>query len=116
MGFLRTPILRVSNVVKRFPGVTALNGVSLELYQGEVHVLLGENGSGKSTLAKVISGIYLPDSGSIEVAGRRVVFSSPADSIRYGIYYMPQSPSLVESLTVAENVLLALRSYSLLAG
>jgi simple sugar transport system ATP-binding protein len=116
MGFLRTPILRVSNVVKRFPGVTALNGVSLELYQGEVHVLLGENGSGKSTLAKVISGIYLPDSGSIEVAGRRVVFSSPADAIRYGIYYMPQSPSLVESLTVAENVLLALRYYSLLAG
>ncbi|MCC6047517.1 MAG: ATP-binding cassette domain-containing protein [Desulfurococcaceae archaeon] len=116
MSFLHTPILRVFNIVKRFPGVTALNGVSLELYQGEVHVLLGENGSGKSTLAKVISGIYLPDSGSIEVAGRQVVFSSPADAIRYGIYYIPQTPSLVESLTVTENVLLALRSYSLLAG
>jgi len=107
-------VLRVSNIVKKFPGVTALGGVSLELYSGEIHSLLGENGSGKSTLAKVIAGIYSPDSGAIEVQGKPVRFTSPADAIRYGIFYIPQAPSLIENLTVTENILLVLKSCGLL--
>lgn len=105
------PILRAAGVTKRFPGVLALDNVSLELYPGEIRSLLGENGSGKSTLAKVLAGIYVPDKGSIEVSGRPLRPASPADAVSCGIFYVPQSPSLIERLTVAENILIALRSY-----
>ncbi len=115
MSFLgNQTVLRISNIVKKFPGVVALDGVSLELYSGEIRSLLGENGSGKSTLAKVIAGIYSPDSGSIEIEGRSVRFTSPADAIRYGIFYIPQNPSLIENLTVTENILLVSKSLGLL--
>lgn len=117
MSFLANQtVLRISNIVKKFPGVTALNGVSLELYSGEIHSLLGENGSGKSTLAKVIAGIYSADSGDIEIEGRSVRFTSPADAIRYGIFYIPQNPGLIENLTVAENLFLVSKSYGLLTN
>ncbi|MEM2207499.1 MAG: ATP-binding cassette domain-containing protein [Sulfolobales archaeon] len=109
------PALRVAGVTKRFPGVLALDDVSLDLYSGEIHSLLGENGSGKSTLAKVIAGIYVPDEGSIEILGKRLRPVSPADTISHGIFYVPQSPNLIDKLTVTENVLLTLRSYGIMS-
>ncbi|MEM1681235.1 MAG: ATP-binding cassette domain-containing protein [Sulfolobales archaeon] len=109
------PALRVTGVTKRFPGVLALDRVSLDLYSGEIHSLLGENGSGKSTLAKVIAGIYVPDEGSIEVLGKPLKPVSPADAINHGIFYLPQSPNLIDKLTVTENVLLTLRSYGVMS-
>lgn len=110
------PVLRVVGVTKRFPGVLALDDVSLELYPGEIHSLLGENGSGKSTLAKVVAGIYVPDRGRIEVLGRSFRFLDPVKAVSYGIVYIPQSPSLIERLTVAENVLIALRTCGILSS
>lgn len=115
-GFLlEYPILRVVGITKRFPGVLALDNVSLELYSGEIHSLLGENGSGKSTLAKIVAGIYVPDSGRIEVSGKPLKLLNPVDAVNQGIFYIPQSPSLIERLTVAENMLIALRSHGLLS-
>lgn len=109
------PALRVIGVTKRFPGVLALDSVSLELYPGEIYSLLGENGSGKSTLAKIVAGIYVPDEGKIEVSGKTLRLVSPADAISHGIFYIPQSPNLIDSLTVAENILITLRSYGIIS-
>lgn len=93
-------------ITKLFPSVVANDAVSLAVLRGEVHALLGENGSGKSTLCKILSGLYRPDGGSIEVNGEAVRFSSPADAYAAGIFMVHQHFSLVESLTVAENVVL----------
>ena len=87
-------------------GLIANDAVSLAAFQGEVHALLGENGSGKTTLCKILTGLYRPDSGSIEVNGEPVRFSSPADAHAAGIFMVHQHFSLVESLSVAENVVL----------
>ena len=103
------PFLAARNVCKRFPGVLALDSVSLEIMQGEIHALLGENGSGKSTLAKIIAGIYTPDSGEIFVEGVRRDIASPEVAMELGIYYVSQSPLLIDDMSVAENVALALR-------
>ncbi|MCX8184577.1 MAG: ATP-binding cassette domain-containing protein [Sulfolobales archaeon] len=111
----RQSFLRVVDVTKRFPGVLALDSVTLELYLSEIHSILGENGSGKSTLAKVIAGIYVPDRGYIEILGKPMKLLSPVDAVNYGIYYIPQNPNLVERLTVVENILIALKSYSAFA-
>ncbi len=100
------PLVRVANVTKRFGGVRALRGVSLEVRPGEVHALLGENGAGKSTLIKILSGVYAHDEGSIEIAGRTVAFDSPAKSREAGIAVVYQDLSLVESLSVGANLLL----------
>lgn len=109
------PILRAVGLTKRFPGVLALDGVSLELYPGEIHSILGENGSGKSTLAKIIAGIYTPDKGYIEISGKKAKLLNPVDAVNYGIYYIPQTPNLVERLTVIENVLMVMKSYGVFA-
>ena len=69
--------VRMSGVVKRFPGVVANDGVELEVRKGEVHALLGENGAGKSTLSNILTGLYRPDEGSIELNGATVSFASP---------------------------------------
>ena len=65
-----TPIIQMKSIVKTFPGVKALDNMSLDLYPGEVHCLVGENGAGKSTLMKVLSGAYTPDSGEIVFEGK----------------------------------------------
>ncbi|UGY13411.1 sugar ABC transporter ATP-binding protein [Bradyrhizobium septentrionale] len=100
------PLVLVNGINKRFGGVRALRDVSLEVRAGEVHALLGENGAGKSTLIKILSGVHAFDSGSIEIAGRRAAFDNPAKSREAGIAVVYQDLSLVESLSVADNLLL----------
>lgn len=99
-------LLRVEGLVKRFPGVTALGGVSFDLHAGEVHVLLGENGAGKSTLIKCLAGVYQPDEGQVFVDGRPVTLSTTRDAEALGIATIHQEFNLVPELSVAENVLL----------
>jgi ribose transport system ATP-binding protein len=105
-GTLDTPLVRVQGVTKSFGGVRALRGVSLEVRAGEVHALLGENGAGKSTLIKILSGVHSFDSGTIEIEGAPVAFSSPTDSRKAGIAVVYQDLSLVESLSVGANLML----------
>ena len=93
-------------IVKRFPGVLALNGVSLDVRAGEVHVLLGENGAGKSTLTKTIAGVYAPDAGEIRLDGRAVRLRNPHDAQASGISTIHQEFNLAPDITVAENVFL----------
>jgi ribose transport system ATP-binding protein len=100
------PLLRMRGIVKRFPGVRALDGVDFEVVPGEVHCLLGQNGAGKSTLIKVLSGAYRPDAGEIEWDGERVSFTSPHDADVAGIATIHQELDLVPWLSVAENVVL----------
>ncbi|TPN76706.1 sugar ABC transporter ATP-binding protein [Mesorhizobium sp. CU2] len=100
------PLLRVEGVRKRFGGVIALRGVNLSVLPGEVHALLGENGAGKSTLIKILSGVQGHDGGLIEIDGRPASFSSPAQSRQAGVAVVYQDLSLVESLSVADNLLL----------
>ena len=100
------PLLRVEGVRKRFGGVIALRGVNLVVLPGEVHALLGENGAGKSTLIKILSGVQGHDGGTIEIGGRPASFASPAQSREAGVAVVYQDLSLVESLSVADNLLL----------
>ena len=79
------PVLEIKEIVKTFPGVKALDGVSLSIYKGEIHTLLGENGAGKSTLMNVLNGLYNHDTGKILIDGKQTVFTSPKDSIKAGI-------------------------------
>ncbi|WP_231954763.1 sugar ABC transporter ATP-binding protein [Actinoplanes derwentensis] len=99
-------VLRLTDVVKTFPGVKALDGVQLEVRAGEVHCLLGQNGAGKSTLIKVLSGVHRPDSGTVEWLGDPVAFADPQAAMNAGIATIYQELDLVEDLTVAENVFL----------
>jgi len=100
------PLVMVNAINKSFGGVRALRDVNLEVRAGEVHALLGENGAGKSTLIKILSGVHAYDSGAIEIAGKPVAFDSPAKSREAGIAVVYQDLSLVESLSVADNLLL----------
>ena len=97
-------LLRLEGITKRFPGVTALQGVTLEVRAGEVHGLLGENGAGKSTLLKIVSGAQRPDEGRILWRGEPVALASPHAAQRLGIVTIYQEFTLVPALTVAENV------------
>ena len=103
-------LLELKNITKRFPGVVANDGVSLEVYPGEVLALLGENGAGKSTLVSILYGLYRPDEGVILVEGRPVRIGSPMDALRLGIGLVPQHPTLVNRHTVAENLALGVGS------
>lgn len=99
-----TPLLKLENVSKHFPGVMALDNVHFEILPGEVHALLGENGAGKSTLIKIVSGVYQPDVGDLFVAGEAVRFSSPNDAQQRGIATIYQELLLFPELSVAENI------------
>ncbi|MFY1698793.1 sugar ABC transporter ATP-binding protein [Solwaraspora sp. WMMA2101] len=99
-------VLRLTDVVKTFPGVRALDGVQLEVRAGEVHCLLGQNGAGKSTLIKVLAGVHRPDSGRVEWQGQPVRFANPQAAMRAGIATIYQELDLVDDLSVAENVFL----------
>jgi simple sugar transport system ATP-binding protein len=98
--------VRLTDIGKRFPGVIANDQVNVTVRRGTVHALVGENGAGKSTLMKILYGVQKPDSGTIEVDGREVSFSSPADAIAAGIGMVFQHFMLADNLTVLENVVL----------
>jgi ribose transport system ATP-binding protein len=100
------PLLRVTQLTKRFPGVLALDGVSLELGQGEVLAVIGENGAGKSTLMKILAGVQGPDSGSIEVDGQAVRFAGVRDALNAGIALIHQELNLCDNLDVGSNIFL----------
>ncbi|WP_300534572.1 sugar ABC transporter ATP-binding protein [uncultured Mameliella sp.] len=102
----KIPVLRLEDIVKTFPGVRALDGVSLSIMPGEVHALMGENGAGKSTLMKVLGGIHQPNEGKIFVDEQPVVMNGPLDAKAKGIVFIHQELSLAEELSVAENIYL----------
>ncbi len=97
-------VLRLNEVTKKYPGVLALDKVSLELKEGEVHALVGENGAGKSTLIKCLCGAITPDGGTIEIGGETFTEMTPKLSREHGIEVVYQELNLIEGLTVAENV------------
>jgi inositol transport system ATP-binding protein len=96
--------LEAEGISKFFPGVKALNNVSLRVRPGSVHALMGENGAGKSTLMKCLIGIYRPDEGLIRVRGEAVAFQDTLDALRAGISMIHQELNLVPHMTVAENI------------
>lgn len=100
------PALRLESIIKTFPGVRALDGVSFDVMPGEVHALMGENGAGKSTLMKVLGGIYQPDEGQIFINEAASVIASPLEAKAKGILFIHQELSLAQELSVAENVYL----------
>ena len=102
----KKPLIELKNVVKKFGSFTALNGVSLDVYPGEVHALLGDNGAGKSTLIKVLSGVHLMTSGEIKVDGETVNFSSPRQASDAGIGTVYQDLALNALTSVTRNFFL----------
>ena len=112
----RQPVLQMQDIVKRFPGVCALDHVNFELRAGEVHVILGENGAGKSTLIKILGGVYQKDAGRILLDGDDVDVRSPMEASKRGIRVIHQELNVLPELTVAENILLGALPSGLLPG
>ncbi len=105
-GASRAPAVRMRGITKEFPGVLANDRVDFEAAVGEVHALLGENGAGKTTLSNILTGLYRPDEGEIELYGDPVHFDSPRDALDARIGMVHQHFRLVDPFTVAENVVL----------
>jgi rhamnose transport system ATP-binding protein len=101
---MRRPALQVDGLTKSFPGTQALADLSYDVLPGEVHAVVGENGAGKTTLLMILSGVYAPDAGRVLVDEQEVTFARPSDAIATGIGTVFQELSLVDGLTVAENV------------
>ena len=97
-------VLKMENITKTFPGVIALEDVSIKLYKGEVLGILGENGAGKSTLIKILAGNYIKDSGSIFVNGEKFEIKNPSEAMASGIRVIYQELNTLNNLTVAENI------------
>jgi general nucleoside transport system ATP-binding protein len=108
MSEVGAPRLAMRGIVKRYPTTVANDGIDLTVRVGEIHALIGENGAGKSTLMKIAYGVTRPDEGTLEWEGRQVSISSPAEARRLGIGMVFQHFALFETLTVAENITLAL--------
>ena len=102
------PLLTLSAVTKRFPGVVALDAVDLDVHAGRVHALVGENGAGKSTLLRIVAGAARPDAGRIALDGKPVAFAAPGDALRAGITVIYQELSLVPQLGAAANIFLGM--------
>jgi len=98
--------VRFEGITKFFPGVQALNDVSLDVAAGSCHALCGENGAGKSTLGKILAGLYAPDEGRLFVHGREVRFGSPRDALAAGVGMVHQELAFCDNLSVAENLCL----------
>ena len=98
------PIIEAHDIVKRFGGVAAVDGVSISVPPGEVHGLVGENGAGKSTLMRVLAGILRPDEGSVLVDGQRLEAGSAQSALEAGVSLVHQELSLIPEMTVAENI------------
>jgi rhamnose transport system ATP-binding protein len=101
------PVLEMRNISKRFETTQALADVSLPLFPGEIHALLGENGAGKSTLIKIMTGIHQPDEGEMLLNGQLIKVNSPIDAQRRGIGAIYQEPMIFPDLTVAENIFIS---------
>lgn len=97
-------LVDMQHIEKHFPGVHALKNVQLDLKRGEVHALMGENGAGKSTLMKILSGVYQRDSGTVTVLGKDAIFSGPREAQDAGVGIIHQELSLMNDLTVAQNI------------
>jgi ABC-type uncharacterized transport system ATPase subunit len=108
MNAPKAPRLVLRGISKSYPGVVANDGIDLAVMPGEIHALLGENGAGKSTLMKIVYGVTKPDAGTVEWEGATVRVASPAEARHLGIGMVFQHFSLFETLTVAENIALAL--------
>ncbi|TKC92348.1 sugar ABC transporter ATP-binding protein [Trinickia terrae] len=98
------PLFAARNIRKAFPGVVALDDVSIEIHAGRVHALMGENGAGKSTMMKIVAGVQAPDAGSLLFKGRPVALKNPRDALGKGIAMIHQELNLVPGMTVAENI------------
>jgi ABC-type sugar transport system ATPase subunit len=105
-GTSMEPVLEMQGISKRFTGVQALKDVDLKLYAGQIHSIIGQNGAGKSTLMKILSGNYQKDEGRILIHGKEVEISNTADAAKLGIGIVYQELSLLNNLTVAENIFL----------
>ncbi|NHA69957.1 ATP-binding cassette domain-containing protein [Phycicoccus flavus] len=101
------PILSARDLVITFGRVVGLDGVNLDLYKGEVLAVIGDNGAGKSTLIKCITGAYVPDSGTLELEGKRVTFRRPQDAREAGIETVYQQLAVIPALDIASNLYLA---------
>jgi simple sugar transport system ATP-binding protein len=113
---MSSPAVSLREITRRFGPVLANDGVSLELHAGEVHALVGENGAGKSTLMKVLYGLHPPHAGTIRVGGAEVRIPSPAHAMRLGLGMVHQHFLLVDTLSVAENVVLGAEPRSALGA
>ncbi|MBU1319937.1 MAG: sugar ABC transporter ATP-binding protein [candidate division Zixibacteria bacterium] len=100
------PLLAALELTKSFPGVQALRDISFDLRSGEIHALVGENGAGKSTLVKILTGVHIPDNGSVMVDGTQVSFGNPLEIMRLGVKAIYQELSLVPALSVHANLFL----------
>lgn len=105
-----SPIVVLEGITKAYPGVLANDEVTLDLLPKEIHTILGENGAGKTTLMGILSGLHRPDAGRILIGGEEVSFQSARDALAQGIGYVQQHFSLIPTLTVAQNAVLALRA------
>ena len=103
---MTTPTLEMSNIGKRYPGVVALDGVSLELHPGEIVALIGENGAGKSTLMKILGGVVQPDNGTIKLDGSIAKIGSVAEAIKHRISFIHQELNVLDNLDVGSNIFL----------
>lgn len=101
-----TPLLLVKDVNKSFPGVKALEDVTIEVQRGVVHGIVGENGAGKSTLMKILSGVYDKDSGTVIFDGEVIEHTTPVQSLSRGMSIIYQEFSLVNTMSVGENIFL----------
>ena len=105
-GPATAPFVEMRGITKRFGPVLANDHISLDLWPGEIHAVLGENGAGKTTLMNVLSGMYQPDSGTIRIGGNEVTIPSPASALRLGVGTVYQHFTLVPNLSILENVVL----------
>lgn len=109
-------LVEMRDIEKRFGRVVALNGVDLEVHEGEIMGLLGDNGSGKSTLIKTLVGVYQPDAGEVYIQGDRVNISNPKEARQYGISTVYQDLALIDTLSIAANMFLARNPMKTFAG
>jgi rhamnose transport system ATP-binding protein len=106
----KDPVLKIRHISKRFDTTQALDDVSLDLYPGEIHALMGENGAGKSTLIKILTGVYHPDDGEMLLDGKPIRVADSVDAQAYGIAAIYQEPMVYPDLNVAENIFISHRS------
>lgn len=106
-------VIEMLNIRKEFPGIVANDNINLQVKKGEIHALLGENGAGKSTLMNVLFGLYQPERGEIRVRGEKVHINSPNKANDLGIGMVHQHFMLVDTFTVAENIILGKEPKSL---